>query len=113
MIKADVYGMYHGIRAFVTRMLADEDQTGMVTMSSIGGLAVGPSQGAYITSKFAVQALTECLYMELRAGRANIAVSGVAPGRVSTLIFETRWPWRGMGQTRFGPPCALCCGTRA
>jgi NAD(P)-dependent dehydrogenase (short-subunit alcohol dehydrogenase family) len=88
MMKVNVYGVFHGIAAFVPRMLADGSPASIVNTSSIGGLSVGPFQGAYIASKFAVQALTECLFMELQAQQANIAVSVVTPGPVSTLIFE-------------------------
>jgi NAD(P)-dependent dehydrogenase (short-subunit alcohol dehydrogenase family) len=88
MMKVNVYGVFHGIKAFVPRMLADGVRASIVNTSSIGGLSVGPFQGAYIASKFAVQALTECLFMELQAQQANIAVSVVTPGPVSTLIFE-------------------------
>lgn len=88
MMKVNVYGVFHGIRAFVPRMLADGGPASIVNTSSIGGLSVGPFQGAYIASKFAVQALTECLFMELQAQQANIAVSVVTPGPVSTRIFE-------------------------
>lgn len=88
MMKVNVYGVFHGIHAFVPRMLADGGPAGIVNTSSIGGLSVGPLQGAYIASKFAVQALTECLFMELQAKQAPVAVSVVTPGPVSTLIFE-------------------------
>jgi NAD(P)-dependent dehydrogenase (short-subunit alcohol dehydrogenase family) len=88
MMKVNVYGVFHGIKAFVPRMLADGVRASIVNTSSIGGLSVGPFQGAYIASKFAVQALTACLFMELQAQQANIAVSVVTPGPVSTLIFE-------------------------
>jgi len=88
MMKVNVYGVFHGIHAFVPRMLAHGEQASIVNTSSIGGLSVGPFQGAYIASKFAVQALTECLSMELKAQGAAIAVSVVTPGPVATRIFE-------------------------
>ncbi len=88
MMKVNVYGVFHGIHAFVPRMRADGGPASIVNTSSIGGLSVGPFQGAYIASKFAVQALTECLFMELQAEGAAIAVSVVTPGPVATQIFE-------------------------
>jgi NAD(P)-dependent dehydrogenase (short-subunit alcohol dehydrogenase family) len=88
MMRVNTFGVFHGIRASVPRMLADGSPATIVNTSSIGGLSVGPFQGAYIASKFAVQALTECLFMELQAQQANIAVSVVTPGPVSTRIFE-------------------------
>jgi NAD(P)-dependent dehydrogenase (short-subunit alcohol dehydrogenase family) len=88
MMKVNVYGVFHGIHAFVPRMRADGGPASIVNTSSIGGLSVGPFQGAYIASKFAVQALTECLFMELQAEGSAIAVSVVTPGPVATQIFE-------------------------
>jgi NAD(P)-dependent dehydrogenase (short-subunit alcohol dehydrogenase family) len=88
MMRVNVYGVFHGINAFVPRMLADGGPADIVNTSSIGGLSTGPFQGAYIASKFAVQALTECLHMELQAQGAAIAVSVVTPGPVATQIFE-------------------------
>jgi NAD(P)-dependent dehydrogenase (short-subunit alcohol dehydrogenase family) len=88
MIKVNVYGVFHGIHAFVPRMLAHGGPASIVNTSSIGGLSSGPFQGAYIASKFAVQAMTECVHMELQAQDAPIAVSVVTPGPVATQIFE-------------------------
>jgi NAD(P)-dependent dehydrogenase (short-subunit alcohol dehydrogenase family) len=88
MMRVNLDGVFHGVHAFVPRMLADGGRAGIVNTSSIGGLSTGPFQGAYIASKFAVLALTECLYMELQAQGAPIAVSVVTPGPVATQIFE-------------------------
>jgi NAD(P)-dependent dehydrogenase (short-subunit alcohol dehydrogenase family) len=88
MMRVNVDGVFHGIHAFVPRMLADRGPAGIINTSSIGGLSTGPFQGAYIASKFAVLALTECLHMELQAQGAPIAVSVVTPGPVATQIFE-------------------------
>lgn len=88
MMQVNVSGVVHGITAFVPRMLADGRPAGIVNTSSVGGLSVGPFQGAYCATKFAVQALTECLHMELAAQGAPITVSVVNPGPVATEIFE-------------------------
>lgn len=88
MMQVNVSGVFHGIAAFVPRMLADGRPAGIVNTSSVGGLSVGPFQGAYCATKFAVQALTECLHMELAAQGAPITVSVVNPGPVATEIFE-------------------------
>jgi NAD(P)-dependent dehydrogenase (short-subunit alcohol dehydrogenase family) len=88
MISVNVSGVFHGIRAFVPRMLAEGASAHVVNLSSVGGLTVGAFQGAYNASKFAVQALTECLAMELALGQAPVSVSVVNPGPVATRIFE-------------------------
>jgi NAD(P)-dependent dehydrogenase (short-subunit alcohol dehydrogenase family) len=95
MMKVNVYGVFNGVRSFIPRMLAEGGPASIVNTSSIGGLTVGAFQAAYIASKFAVQALTECLYMELQAQQSQIVVSVVNPGPVSTRIFEDAVAFEG------------------
>lgn len=58
----------------------------VVNISSVnGGIAV-PYMGAYSASKFALEAITDVLRMELRTW--GIRVASVAPGPISTPIWE-------------------------
>jgi NAD(P)-dependent dehydrogenase (short-subunit alcohol dehydrogenase family) len=88
LMRINVDGVFHGIRAFVPRMLASGERSYVVNLSSVGGIGTAPLQAAYIASKHAVQALTECLYLELQELGAPIQVTCVNPGMVSTRIFE-------------------------
>jgi NAD(P)-dependent dehydrogenase (short-subunit alcohol dehydrogenase family) len=54
-------------------------------MSSISGLAASPYLGPYAASKFALEAITDCLRVELRTW--GIRVSVVEPGNVKTPIW--------------------------
>jgi NAD(P)-dependent dehydrogenase (short-subunit alcohol dehydrogenase family) len=87
VMEINVSGVYHGIRAFVPRMLEQQSPGSIVNLSSIGGISTGPLQGAYLTSKHAVQAMTECLVMEIEQSGAPITVHVVNPGPVATRIF--------------------------
>lgn len=58
----------------------------IVNVGSIGGRAATPFLGAYNASKFALEALTDALRMELRPW--NLDVSIVEPGAVETPIWE-------------------------
>ncbi len=58
----------------------------VVNMGSIGGRSVLPFVGAYCASKFALEALTDALRMELRPW--GIEVSIVEPGSVATPIWQ-------------------------
>jgi NAD(P)-dependent dehydrogenase (short-subunit alcohol dehydrogenase family) len=91
VMGVNLWGVLHGIRAFIPRMLEGGDEGYVVNTSSVAGLITGPYSAPYITSKFAVLGLTECLGHDLRAQSAPIGVSVLVPGIVDTKIaFSTR-----------------------
>jgi NAD(P)-dependent dehydrogenase (short-subunit alcohol dehydrogenase family) len=58
----------------------------IVNMGSIGGRIASPFVGPYSASKFALEALTDALRMELRSWGVHVAI--VEPGTVATPIWE-------------------------
>lgn len=58
----------------------------VINMSSLNGTLASPMVGAYSASKFALEALSDALRVELRPW--NIQVSVVAPGQVRTPVFD-------------------------
>jgi len=71
----------HGLRAFVPRMIAQRDDCHVVTIASGAGITVNPGFCSYSMTKHAVVALTEALWLDLRAqGVPNIGVTIVMPG---------------------------------
>ena len=58
----------------------------IVNIGSVGGRLATPFLGAYNASKFAMEALTDSLRMELRPWR--ISVSIVEPGSIATRIWD-------------------------
>jgi len=86
VLRVNVLGVHHGIRAFVPRMLATGRPAAIVNLASLAALTAYPYQGVYVVSKHAVQALSEVLAMELAATGAPITVSSVIPGGVATRI---------------------------
>jgi NAD(P)-dependent dehydrogenase (short-subunit alcohol dehydrogenase family) len=91
VLGVNFWGVLHGIRAFVPRMLEAGDEGHIVNTSSLAGLITGAYSAPYITSKYAVLALTECLAHDLRAHGAPIGVSVLVPGLVDTKIaYSTR-----------------------
>jgi NAD(P)-dependent dehydrogenase (short-subunit alcohol dehydrogenase family) len=90
LVQINISGVFHGIRAFLPRMLATETPSWVWSLSSIGGVAVVPLQAPYIMSKHAVLAMTECLRLEVDlAGHADhVHVQAVLPGAVRSNIFE-------------------------
>jgi NAD(P)-dependent dehydrogenase (short-subunit alcohol dehydrogenase family) len=58
----------------------------VVNMSSVSGGLAAPCLGPYAASKFALEAINDTLRQELRPW--GIEVSSVAPGAISTPIWE-------------------------
>jgi NAD(P)-dependent dehydrogenase (short-subunit alcohol dehydrogenase family) len=86
VLGVNTWGIIHGIRAFVPRMLAAGTPGHVVNTASMAGLVTMPYSGPYVTSKFAAVALSECLAQDLRAVGAPIGVSVVCPSLVATGI---------------------------
>ncbi|WP_037577614.1 SDR family NAD(P)-dependent oxidoreductase [Phaeacidiphilus oryzae] len=77
----NVWGVFHGIQAFVPRMLAAGTPGHIVnTSSGDGGIAPLPTASVYAVTKSAVVTITESLYAHLRAERAPIGASVLFPG---------------------------------
>ncbi|AKK27794.1 SDR family NAD(P)-dependent oxidoreductase [Mycobacterium sp. EPa45] len=91
VVDINVSGVFHGIRAFLPKMMATDEPAWVWNLSSIGGVAVVPLQAPYIMSKHAVLALTECLHLEVQsAGHDHhLHVQAVLPGAVVSNIFES------------------------
>ena len=61
----------------------------IINVSSLGGRMPFPAAGMYSCSKFALEALSDVLRMELKA--FNIQVSVIEPGPVITDFFQVAW----------------------
>jgi NAD(P)-dependent dehydrogenase (short-subunit alcohol dehydrogenase family) len=77
----NVWGVFHGIQAFLPRMLAGGEPGHVVnTSSGDGGIAPLPTASVYAVTKAAVVTMTESLYAHLRAEGAPIGASVLFPG---------------------------------
>ncbi|MEM1113045.1 MAG: SDR family NAD(P)-dependent oxidoreductase [Pseudomonadota bacterium] len=85
LINVNLYGVIHGIKVFLPKMLARQEGH-IVNTASMGGFIAGPPEGLYCTTKFATVGLSESLLMEV-ADR-NIGVSVLCPGLVKTRLIE-------------------------
>lgn len=88
-LGVNVYGVIHGLRSFVPRMLAQGDEAHIVNTASVAGLLSPPGMGIYCVSKHAVVTLSECLYQDLQGKGARIGVSVLCPAYVPTGISES------------------------
>lgn len=79
--SVNVWGVFHGIQAFLPRMLAAGEPGHVVnTSSGDGGIAPLPTASVYAVTKAAVVTLTESLYAHLKAERAAVGASVLFPG---------------------------------
>jgi len=86
----NLWGVIHGVQAFLPRMLAQGQPGHIVNTSSLAGLASGlPSLGPYNVSKVGVVALSETLRMELAMAGSPVGVSVLCPGSTPTRILES------------------------
>ncbi len=90
VVDINVSGVFFGVRAFLPKMMATDEQAWVWNLSSVGGVRAIPLQAPYIMSKHAVLALTECLHLDVRsAGHDHhIHIQAVLPGAVVSNIFE-------------------------
>ena len=103
VLGVNLWGVIHGVRAFLPILLSQGEGHIVNTASSAGlGPGVGP---LYDASKHAVVALTEDLYGTLGAMGAPVGVSVLCPGWVRTQIMDAQRNWpASLGEL---PPPAL------
>ncbi|MFE9254421.1 SDR family NAD(P)-dependent oxidoreductase [Streptomyces sp. NPDC006879] len=79
--SVNVWGVFHGIQAFIPRMIAGGEPGHVVnTSSGDGGIAPLPTASVYAVTKAAVVTMTESLYAHLRAETTAIGASVLFPG---------------------------------
>ena len=111
----NVWGVFHGVQAFVPRMIAGGAPGHVVnTSSGDGGIAPLPTASVYAVTKAAVVTMTESLYAHLRADGAEVGASVLFPGphMLRTGLWEShrnrperyakekprKTPYRSLGQ---------------
>src|SRR4051794_20249833 len=94
VLGVNLWGVIHGVRAFLP-ILIRQDEGHIVNTASIAGLNPG-SGPIYAASKHAVVALSEELFKLTQMAGLPIGVSVLCPGFVRTAILEAErnWPSR-------------------
>jgi NAD(P)-dependent dehydrogenase (short-subunit alcohol dehydrogenase family) len=91
VIDINLYGVIHGIRAFLP-IMEDQGEGHIVNTASMAGLVALPGAASYNVTKTGVVALSEGLFIELVATGSPVRVSALCPGFVKTnLIDGQRW----------------------
>jgi NAD(P)-dependent dehydrogenase (short-subunit alcohol dehydrogenase family) len=89
VLGVNLWGVVHGIRHFVPRMIAGGAAGHVINTASVAGLVCAPNMGVYNVSKHAVVALTETLQHDLRLAGARIGVTLLCPAYVPTGIAQS------------------------
>src|SRR5262245_10605766 len=84
VLGINLWGVIHGVEAFVPRMIAQREGGHVLNTASMAGLIATQGLGVYNTSKYAVVGLSETLAKDLRPH--GIGVSVLCPMGVDTRI---------------------------
>jgi NAD(P)-dependent dehydrogenase (short-subunit alcohol dehydrogenase family) len=89
VLGVNLWGVIHGVRVFVPRMLAGGEEGHIVNTASMAGLTTAPFMSVYDVTKHGVVALSESMYKEFEATGAPLGVSVVCPGLINTNIMRS------------------------
>jgi NAD(P)-dependent dehydrogenase (short-subunit alcohol dehydrogenase family) len=84
VMAVNLWGVLHGIQAFLPVMLAAGHAGHVLNTASMQGVTAGTLIPEYTVSKHAVVALSEALRAQLAARGAPVGVTVLCPGAVST-----------------------------
>jgi NAD(P)-dependent dehydrogenase (short-subunit alcohol dehydrogenase family) len=84
VVGVNLWGVVHGLLAFLPRMIAAGQGGHVVNTASMAGLVASQGLGVYTTTKYAVVGLSETLAKDLRPH--GIGVTVVCPMGVATRI---------------------------
>ena len=104
VLGVNLWGVIHGIRAFMPLLALQPDGGHIVNTASMAGLLPGFSP-SYDATKHAVVAISEDLYRAMEIAGVQVGVSVLCPGWVRTSILDAgrNWP-AGLGEAP--PPAA-------
>jgi NAD(P)-dependent dehydrogenase (short-subunit alcohol dehydrogenase family) len=84
VIDINLWGVIHGIRAFVPRILASAEEGHVVNTGSMASVMALGRLGPYTVAKHGVLGLSDVLRAELVSLQAPVGVSVVMPGMIKT-----------------------------
>ena len=85
-MELNVLALYACTRRAVALMKKHDSTGKIINIASVCGLWSSGGGHAYVCSKFAVRAMTECLAREMASQKLNIAVGCISPGLVDTPL---------------------------
>ena len=88
-LGVNLWGIIHGVKAFVPRMIEGGEEGHIVNTSSVAGFVAAPFSGPYNVSKVAAFSMSETLAHDLSAIGARIGASVLCPSSIRTGIAHT------------------------
>ncbi len=86
MVGVNLWGVIHGIHAFLPILKSNEEGGHIVNTSSMAGLVGMPGLGSYTLTKYGVLGLTEVLAKELEEDGSKVGATVLCPGTIHTNI---------------------------
>jgi NAD(P)-dependent dehydrogenase (short-subunit alcohol dehydrogenase family) len=86
MVGVNLWGVIHGIHAFLPILKGNEEGGHIVNTSSMAGLVGMPGLGSYTLTKYGVLGLTEVLAKELEEDGSKVGATVLCPGTIHTNI---------------------------
>jgi NAD(P)-dependent dehydrogenase (short-subunit alcohol dehydrogenase family) len=87
MLGVNLWGVIHGIEAFLPAMLESGEEAHIVNTASMNGIVPSAFSAMYSTSKYGVMGLTETMRNELDG--TNVGISVLCPAGVVTRIGQS------------------------
>jgi NAD(P)-dependent dehydrogenase (short-subunit alcohol dehydrogenase family) len=87
VVDVNLFGVVHGIRAFLP-IMQQQGVGHIVNTASMAGLGAAPGLAPYFATKHAVVGLSESLFLELLALGSPVGASVLCPGFVKTDLFD-------------------------
>ena len=84
VLDVNLWGVIHGVRSFVPRILDSGEEGHVVNISSMAAVLPLERLGPYTVAKHGVLGLSDVLRAEFDAAGAPVGVSVVMPGRIRT-----------------------------
>ncbi len=92
IMDVNLYGVLHGIQAFLPGLFRQEHRSHVINMASFYGLCSGSLLAAYSMSKHAILALSESLHFDLTRLHKPVDVSVVCPSFAQTQLLNNSAP---------------------
>ncbi|MBP2478266.1 NAD(P)-dependent dehydrogenase (short-subunit alcohol dehydrogenase family) [Crossiella equi] len=95
-VDINLWGVIHGLHAFLPRM-REQEEGHIVNTASVSGLLAGVATAPYAATKHAVVGLTETLQHELTVTKSPLRASVLAPAWTQSAIHSSTPVPRGEG----------------
>ena len=114
VLGVNLYGVVHGLRSFVPRII-ESGGGHVVNIASMAGLTSNPGMAVYNVTKHSVVTLSETLALDLSLTHPEVGVTVVCPGWVRTQInrSERNRPERAGSALDVEPATELQCDLRS